>query len=330
MESEFLPFAWSYSRQRVLDQCARRYYYTYYAARQGRRSGVGEESWLAAGLKRLTTYEMVLGTAVHDRATEILTAVRSRKARPDLELLVQRTRQTLNRAYTNSLDRIGFLYSSDRREMLLAYYYERGVSEEQIDALREKMYRCLTGLHRCSLWAELERDPSGILVIDRICEFQVDETLVYVAPDVIYRTTQGDVVIIDWKTGRLDGARDQLALYCLYAQMRLGLTPPGGVYQGRVVGLLDGRVEEHTLSQVDLKAAADSVRRGIREMRSYMADPQQNQPRYKDAFGITAQRTRCSQCNYLELCSPELRHVLTPSHHTAVGTPVVEDPVPNS
>ena len=330
VEGEFLPFGWSHSRQRVLDQCARRYYYTYYVARQGRRSGIGEEAWLAAALKRLTTFELVLGTAVHDRAAEILAAVRSRKARPDLELLVQRTRGALNRLYTSSLDRTGFLYSSDRREMLLAYYYGREVSEERIDALREKMHRCLTNLHSCSLWEELERDPSRILAVDRICEFELEGTLVYVAPDVIYRTAQGEIVVGDWKTGRCDGARDQLALYCLYAQTYLGVNPPDGMYHGRVFGLSDGRVEEHSLSQLDLEAAADRVRNGVREMRSYMADPEQNQPRDKDAFAVTARRTRCSRCNYFELCSPELRHVLTPKHQAVVDSPAVENPARHS
>ncbi|MDQ3557032.1 MAG: PD-(D/E)XK nuclease family protein [Gemmatimonadota bacterium] len=319
MESEFPPFGWSHSRQKTLDDCARRYFYAYYAAGRGRRSGVGEEAWLASVLKRLTTFELVLGRAVHDRAKEILRAVRARRPRPGLDLLIERTRAALNRVYIASLDREAFLYATDRREMLLALYYDRGVCDERIAALREKMYQCLEHLHGCSLWAELEAvDPSEILAIDRICTFQVGGTLVYVAPDVIYRTALGGCVICDWKTGSCEGARDQLALYSLYARHGLGVSPRGGTYRGRVFGLSDGGSEEHTISDADLEAALERIRSGARGMRSYMVDPEQNLPRAKSAFPLTTRRTLCAGCSYFELCTPDLRLPIFPEVH---GTP---------
>lgn len=302
-----MPFGWSHSRQKMLDECPRRYFYTYYAAPLGRSSGQGEEEWLASVLKRLTTYELVLGQAVHDRAREILTTVRSRRPRPDLKLLLERTRSEMNRVYRISQDRRGFLYAADRRQMLLAIYYGRDIPRERLAALRERMHCCLANLHESPVWEELETgDPSLILAVDRICEFSVDGVVVYVAPDLIYRTQGGECVVCDWKTGSCKGAWDQLALYCLYARDCLGICAPDGIYRGRVFDLARGTIEEHLIAEEDLAAALSRVRDGIREMRTYVADVERNSPRDKQAFPITLRRMHCSRCSYLELCASEL------------------------
>lgn len=299
-------FSWSYSRESTLHACPRRYYYAYYAAPVGRHSGMGEETWIAAMLKRLTTPELVLGTAVHQRAREILVAVLVRRPRPEVDLLIRRTRADLNHVYRTSLDRRAFLRDPERK-MFLALYYERGLSEERVERIRRKAEQCVRNLAECPLWDELEQcEPASVLAVDRISSFLVHGHTVFASPDLVYRPTPGACTICDWKTGSPEGTRNQLALYALFVRDGMGIATADGTYRGRVFALADGAEEEYVLTPGDLDEAAERVATGVERMHALLVDAERNVPKPKHAFPLTSRRGRCPTCPYFELCAEEI------------------------
>ena len=302
-------FSWSHSRQRTLDACPRRYYWRYYAAHNGWERGAPAVARAAWTLKQLTTYPMALGTAIHEQARRVASAVRAGRPAPDYGALHDGARAALNGLYRRSRDRAAFLAAPSRHPITEDAYYGREPAPERFEQLRERLGRCLTNLLDQPLWDALAGlPPSAVRLIDTVATVTVDGVVVYVAPDLVFRTPHGGWVVLDWKTGApdADGAGAQLAQYALYVRDALGLAPWEGAYEGRVVDLGTGRTTVFRVQSDDLAAARARVAGGVARMRAYLRDAPRNVPLPADAFPLAADRRSCRTCPFRELCAPAL------------------------
>ncbi len=84
-DAPYPEFSWSHSRDRTLAECARAYFWRYYGGHRGWSSEASEEARLAYALKQLTSFPMIVGTAVHDCARECTEAVRRGTPRPSFD-----------------------------------------------------------------------------------------------------------------------------------------------------------------------------------------------------------------------------------------------------
>jgi hypothetical protein len=306
-------FSWSYSRARSVEECARAYFYRYYASHNGwlPHGEAHEGARHAYRLKFLSTLHQVLGTAVHECARQCVEAIRDGVPVPTHSEMLTRVLAALRTACARSKDRAAFERDPKRNPMLHSRYYRGTWDLAEVESVKNKMDRCLASLVACPLWAELRTiDPDGIVLIDNLEAVEVGRVRVYAAPDLVIRAG-AQVTVVDWKTGAEideDEVATQLAVYALVVIRRFGWRFDDHVWSGRVVSLNDGRDHLVSLTRIDLMRASHRIKESVEVMRGYLEDFEQNRPKPVTAFPMLhpAFRSRCLSCPFHEICRPPL------------------------
>lgn len=308
-ESPYPDFSWSHSRDRALMECARAYFWRYYGSHAGWLPDAPQEARLAYAHKHLTTFPMIVGTAVHACARDCVTAIRRGVPRPSLELMLARVSDALNRAVIGSHHRALFLRDPKRAVMLRDAWYTGRQDGPALASAVAKARLCLRTLENSPVWSELEQcQPEWVTVSDSPEAFVHEGWPIYAAPDLVYRPDGRRVVILDWKTGDDSDAELQIPLYALYCRKVLGLRFREGEWIGRVVTLSTGDETEHEIERVDLLKAAERIRISVDAMQSMLADPDRNEPEEKEAFPLVSSERRhaCRFCVFYGVCEADL------------------------
>jgi hypothetical protein len=311
MVGELPPFSWSHSRALTLAECERKYYWHYYGYHNGWSRFADRESQLAWRLKHLTTYEMEIGRLVDGCAQEIALAVRDRRALPAFDVLHDRCRNALRDLYRRGRRLELFRDDPKRHPVTRDAYYAEPLDSASAERLRRRLATCLRNLLSHPLWEQLadaaRRDVLEMQIFTDRPSFVFDSVVVYATPDFIFTTPETGWVIIDWKTGAMRDAGDQLAIYGLFLREGLGLPARDGGYGGHVVHLgTDGGDVAVALTSDALDRAAERVRDGVATMRALLADADRNIALDRARFALTSNRQKCRRCNFFELCEPEL------------------------
>lgn len=303
-------FSWSHSRDRLLGECARAYYWRYYGSHGGWSDVAGAEARLAWRLKHLTTLHSVLGAAIHDEARRNAFALRDRKAPPTVESMLERVRATLRAACLSS-DRAAFLRDPKGRRMLHSVFYDGRYDRGEVEAVAAKIDSCVRHLHTSPVWERLATLPPEAVRVETNDSVDWDGVRVYAAPDLAVLGEDDSCEIVDWKTGRRreeEEAREQLAGYAWFLQHRLGRTFREGCWTARAVYLQDGEEEQYVITRLDLLQAEHRIRESVERMRGLLTDPTANQPLPREVFSLVhpAFRFRCKRCQYFGICQTEM------------------------
>lgn len=302
------PPSWSRSRHDKLRVCARRYYWHYYASWGGWDRDADPTSRRAYLLKQLTGLRRELGSSVHRRAFETGFRVAQGLDAPDLEELVDRTREELNRVVVASRDRDGFVDRPRDHAFLRSVWYGEGLDDAEVERVRARIEPTHRALHGHALWEGVRSGDWGIEAMDdpdSVADprFELDGTPVYAEPDMVLRRSDGRAVVVDWKSGEpRSGDRWQVALYALAIRADTGEER----FTGRIEYLAEDRSVEVELESDDLERAARRARESLAEMRSLLEVPEENRAGGKGGFPLTENRSACRWCDYFELCEPEL------------------------
>ena len=306
----FPEFSWSHSRDECFWECSRKYYYQYYGFWRGWPScdeGT-EEQRKVYTLKCLTGLHQVLGSAVHRQAKTSVLAIQDKAERPCANEMTAEISRAIRQVCTTP--REDFLADPKKCPITQSQYYRGRLDPDEIKGVRHKLPRCVQSLAQNKIWGEIENlDPSDVLVIDQLAQFDFGGTPVYVAVDFAAQLPSGEVMIVDWKTSTDDEApvERQLALYALYLRDGLG-AEWSDRWRGRVVNLVTGSDRSYTLTEAHLIRAEERIRDGVARMHELLLDDRQNEPLEKEHFPLInrALRYRCSRCPYFELCRDEL------------------------
>jgi len=133
---------------------------------------------------------------------------------------------------------------------------------------------------------------------------------IYSIPDYAYKV--GDEVHIhDWKAGKIktDQHRTQLSLYALWAMVKHGAKLENIFLY--VEYLNEGQVLPFQLSEAEMDAAKALMSDSVGEMTEYLVDHnrEKNEPLPKEEWELTLDPVNCGQCNFYELCKPELEQL---------------------
>ena len=296
-------FSWSISRQRLLENCPRAYYYRYYLSHNGWLREAPERAKLAYRLSKLTSLDALLGQEMDVRAREIEAQARTDEPLPSASDLEERTRRTLRDAWRSSKDnRVAFEARPKDHTMLRSFYVEGcPPPEPETDRLNEKLAACHKHLLAASHWERLRgcgRD--GCLLIPAFAHFFLDGVTAYAAGDMAY-VHDGIVYLVDWKSGRPavdDELQVTLAVHCLCESEPSRAQFP---VRATVHYLLTGEERQVTLP-ADLRAcAADAVAVGVKKMRSFLRDIEANAPLDVGEFPCK-ESGLCASCNFTLLC----------------------------
>jgi CRISPR/Cas system-associated exonuclease Cas4 (RecB family) len=147
----------------------------------------------------------------------------------------------------------------------------------------------------------LSRASTTILEIEKWDTMMLHDTRVYVKMDLLYRRSNGNIVIVDWKTGKEDDFSDQLILYASYVREHYRV--PLEQIEIRVEYLLTGKHKEFVATEEDIRKVEENVGRYIEEMRSCVADEYYNRPKEISYFTPMPSNRACRDCNFREVCS---------------------------
>jgi CRISPR/Cas system-associated exonuclease Cas4 (RecB family) len=293
--------SWSKSRDAVLADCPRRYYYHYYGHLGGTQPEATPRAREILLLRHLRTRHMWAGEIVHEAIEKILRDLRAGIAPPPLGDLLREVRSQMRADFRASRER---RFRRETRPASLALFehdYGRRVSDEEWQAIAGRVDQCLTRFYGSETWASIQQmDPARHwLELEDLKRFDLDGTAVQVKLDFAH--ADGDEVrVIDWKTGRGRGAnRLQLGCYVLYVASSRGLAVER--VRGIEVNLGDGRIREHRFDESDLDAVRERIRRSIAWMRRLLRDPVENVALEQD-FPVNPGPWRCRNCNFLRVC----------------------------
>jgi hypothetical protein len=136
----------------------------------------------------------------------------------------------------------------------------------------------------------------------RYGEVRIDGLKAYCRVDYLF-STDGRILILDWKTGKKDLERHtkQLTGYCAWAVNHFDIVPPN---IEAIIAYLRPSYEEIELTPVDSDLAnfAAMVRSETEEMYAFCRDIEQNEPIEKESFLMTDHLGICKYCNFKELC----------------------------
>jgi PD-(D/E)XK nuclease superfamily protein len=314
VDSPYPEFSWSHSRDRTLAECARAYFWRYYGGHRGWSPDAPEEARLAYALKQLTSFPMLVGTAVHACARDCADAARRGNPRPTFDTMLLRVSEALNRAVLGSHHR-GLFQRDPKRVVMLqdAWYSGRSSSSELASAVA-KARACLRTLEASRVWKDLEAcRPEWVTVPDGPEAFVHEGWPIYAGPDLVYRPDERRVVILDWKTGDDSDAELQIPLYALYCRTVLRLPFRDDEWFGRVVNLATGEDTTFEIARLDVMRAAERVRDSVHAMQALLSDPERNVPHPITDFPLREPERRrgCPYCSFYALCHDELESDFT-------------------
>lgn len=300
-------FIWSYTRDRTLCSCPRKYYLTYYAAPRARRRSPAPADRQAFRLSRLLTLDLVLGQALHEQASRIAAAIRDGRDEPSQEEVHAKVRGRLNAIWMQSASLDAFYRDPERHPVLLPFYYGRGISEAHIAAIREKRAQCVDHLCSWSGWSTVRQAPKAtVRLFERPVRGEIDGLPVWIMPDLVYLCPDA-CEVVDWKTGAIpECAPLQVATYVLALRSLPGTTCAGRAWRSRIVSLSTAEEQVTELTEATFDEARAFVHASYAEMARYDAPTGVGGTVGAHEFPLTQRRAQCSRCPFWEVCEEEL------------------------
>ena len=198
-------FSWSRTRDNAFQECRRRYYYQYYGAWGGWEAGADPLVRRLYVLKHLGTRQMWAGRLVHEAVERSLLALRDGHALSEASLIEDTVRQ-MREEWKGSRD--GVYHESPKRTGLFEHEYGVPIKDNEWQAIRDHVIRCLRNFHRLPLLADIKRTSTDRwILIENIGSFGFEGTRVFAAPGLPVQELQPVGVVPVAEVGRAEHAR---------------------------------------------------------------------------------------------------------------------------
>ncbi|SRR6266567_2544509 len=295
-------FTWSKSRHEKFAECRRSYYYAYYGSWGGWEAPAGSEVRELYVLKQLSSRWQWAGSLVHDALKQLLRRAQATGQYQPVDEVVARTRQKARAQWSVSREKS---YWRERKPSGCLVEHEYGdpvTSEEWKRLFEEVVAGALEGFYRSPTFALIREAPRAQwLTVDELDSFVFEGTKIWVAIDFAYRSQDGLVHVLDWKTGKERGVdQTQVGIYTIYAQGKWKLAP--GEVVGGLVYLGQGGEEVQVRADPEaLRGCEEKMRGSIAGMRAVLDDAPGNRaslsrfPQLEDAAS-------CRRCPFRRPC----------------------------
>jgi hypothetical protein len=283
-------FSWSISRHDCFATCRRRYFYSYYAA---------PEDPEIQRLKRLSALPLWSGSVVHETIEKVLRGCDRMPSDVEQEALVREAVHSRMLADWRESD------AGSVRFRLFEHEYNLPVDPEDKKIAVGTVMRSLRNFFRSETLGQVfAAGRENWLSLEDLVSFQVGETSVYLRMDLAYRSDDGRVVIVDWKTGRSEGRFNeiQLAGYALCAVEHGWVKEPEELVT-ELAYLAVPRYVRRSVDRAKLAHARSFIAKSAGNMKSLLLDPVANVGRLED-FAMVEKPRVCRRCNYRRLCFP--------------------------
>jgi hypothetical protein len=269
-------FSWSVSRHKTFNSCLKQYYLNYYATYYGRNSGIPEVAELNK-MKATESFELSLGTLVHETIAQVLEGVVLEKQN-NMEEILQHGIRKLDRLSKESTN-VGLGFASEPQQQ---EYFKKGY-EIFVNLRKSETFKWLLSLERQNL---LEIDPPFRF-------FRFEGYKVFAIPDVLVKEEE-KYTVVDWKTGKVPSMKDQASVYKLLVHTAYE-APEKNI---RVIA--EGLREETTVvaKPMSCEDTGKFILGSIKEMEDTLTDGRAD---YND-FPMTDNLYKCDWCSFKPFC----------------------------
>ena len=290
--------AWSWSRHKTLRECPRKYYWQYYGSWGGWSEEADSNARAAYRLKRLTSFDQLVGNAVHKALARAL----AHRPSDPCELPAAAIAQDAERIFERGCEE--YQLADD-------YYGVPGIPERRT-AAESKLAAAVAGVRSSPLARGLFTRPKDrlrwvdydFLHFDEKKVLVGDEYVLFGSPDVAVADAEGGIHIIEWKTGRRDESHHlQLAAYALFLHLKLAIELRR--LSGHVVYLqATGAAQREDAAGLGAQVPAilDMVTELYADVRARLTDVDRNAAGEPGRFPLTEDARLCGRCNFRELC----------------------------
>lgn len=307
---EYPEKSWSISRIKTIKSCLREYYYTYYGSHRGWEYEASNEQKYAWRLKKLTNIWLVFGDILHKAIKNIIDFKKNNIDKEiDVDALKDFVRTNLNVVVKQSSrkDSIAKWDNYPKGQMLLEYYYDGKLERDDILEIKERIEQCVENFFESKTFFDLNRgEYLDILEVDEgdFDYFLIEGVKVFSLIDLLYLDKEGNVIIVDWKTGKPNEEdREQLLVYLIYVMEKYKV--PVTKIKGRVEYLLTGESSEYEFTDEDIINIKNRISLEINVINALLKDEELNIPKEKDTFIMCEEDYKCNKCKYKRLCNKE-------------------------
>jgi len=291
-------FSWSISRHDCFATCRRRYFYSYYAA------PVDPE---IQRLKRLSALPLWTGSVVHETIEKVLRSFDRMPSDVEQEALVREA------VHSRMLSDWRESEAGSERFRLFEHEYVVPVDPEDKKIAVGTVMRSMRNFFKSETLRQVfAAGRERVLSLEDLVSFKVGETSVFLRMDLAYRSDDGRVVIVDWKTGRSEGRFNeiQLAGYALCAVEHGWVKEPEELVT-ELAYLAVPRYVRRSVDRAKIAHARSFITKSAGSMKSLLLDPLLNVGRLEDFAMIDKPRV-CRRCNYRRLCFPRAEEARPP------------------
>jgi hypothetical protein len=300
-------FSWSKSRHEKFADCRRAYFYAYYGSWGGWEAAPGSSVRELYVLKKLSSRWQWAGSVVHDALKQMLARARVTGDFLPLERVLERTRARARAQFAVSREK-SYWREASRIVGLVEHEYGDVVADEDWRRLYEGVVDgSLRAFYASPTFEEIRRTPrERWLSVDELDSWEFEGTKIWVAIDFAFRDSDGQVRILDWKTGKERGVdHTQVGIYALYAQRKWSASPDqvlgGLVYLVANGAGAGGETVSVAADPAALERCQSEMRHSIGEMKATLQDPARNHALI-DQFPQQAQRESCRRCPFRRPC----------------------------
>ncbi len=284
--------------------CKRRYFYSYY------ESQVDPE---VKRLKKLSALPLWAGNVVHETIENVLKTRDALPSPEEQEAIVRtavhgqmlgqwRESEAASPGEPGAAGEAGSL-----RFRLFEHEYQVPVDGDDKKIVVGIVMRSLRNFFRSDTLREAYAvGRAQWLTIEDLVSFTVEGVEVMLRMDLAYRRPDGQVLIVDWKTGRGEGRFNevQLAGYALYAA-HAGWVRSAEEIRTELAYLAVPRYVQRAVDARKLDHARAFIARSAGNMKTLLLDPVANLGRLED-FPMIDRPQACRRCNFRRLCFPRL------------------------
>lgn len=298
-------FSWSVSRDNLLGECPRKYFFNYYGHWGGWLEDAPERTRQIYVLKQLVNRATWVGQVVHACIARSLQNLSRGVPLLPIEEIVKITRSGMRQEFRESRD--GRYRSNPKiHRGFFEHEYEVDVPDSDWKESADTIESCLRNFYDSQVFERFRQtDPSYFLEVEEFSSIHLDGVEILMKLDCA--TREGSKIIIwDWKTGKREadtGLSLQLGCYAYYAkaQFRADLSQ----VEARRFDLYRNKLYKDALTGSSLDEILDYVRGSIKDMQGLLDDVALNTAS-EERFRKVAREKVCLKCNFFRVCKPEL------------------------
>ena len=302
-------FSFSFSRLGMFSKCKQQYAYNYYRYWGGWDKYCDNTTRQNYVLKNLQSAPGYVGSLVHSIIQSYLIDWKRNRVRPTTTAMKHDAKVEIKAAMISCRDR-KWLESPKLPNFAEIYYLDTEPTKADYTRLYVDMMKRAHASIDCWFTSDVVKKHVRVktdnwMTIDDLSTFDFNGVTCYCALDFAYKTSDGKLHIVDWKTGKLprdNSHNDQLGVYAYYAGVKWGYAPEDIVVYD--VYIKEGvAVEVKTqVTQQMLDSAVELIGGGIDKMSLLIQKGSDNELN-EGMVDTSPSRFNCGWCNYREMCN---------------------------